>query len=173
MGGTCPLCHPPGPERVLWADRHCRVILVGHPDHPALCRVIWQRHVREMTDLRAAQRAHVLRVVLAVEKALRRLARPVKINLASLGNQVPHLHWHVVPRFRDDAHFPDSVWSARRRRGSRHAVDATELAQSLRRLLGAGTSVSETHGNRQRRGSRLRRGVSETEVPAPKKKAGR
>jgi diadenosine tetraphosphate (Ap4A) HIT family hydrolase len=92
-----------------------------------------------MTDLRDADRAHLLRVVFAVEQALRRVARPAKINLASLGNHVPHLHWHVVPRFRDDAHFPEAVWAARRRRGRKHTVDATRLARSLGRLLGAGT----------------------------------
>jgi len=46
-----------------------------------------------------------------VELALRDVLTPVKINVASLGNMVPHLHWHVIPRFADDAHFPNPVWT--------------------------------------------------------------
>jgi diadenosine tetraphosphate (Ap4A) HIT family hydrolase len=55
-------------------------------------------------------------VVFATERG--RAARglqPDKINLASLGNMVPHLHWHVVPRWRDDSHFPAPIWAAAKR----------------------------------------------------------
>ena len=46
-----------------------------------------------------------------VEQALREVMQPLKVNLASLGNLVPHLHWHVIPRYADDAHFPAPVWA--------------------------------------------------------------
>jgi diadenosine tetraphosphate (Ap4A) HIT family hydrolase len=133
----CPLCHL-RVERVAWRDARCRVILAGEPDYPAFCRVIWGEHVREMTDLGVADRDHLLRVVFAVERALRDLLRPDKVNLASLGNQVAHLHWHVIPRFADDANFPDPVWAARRREGARHEVREEWLAARLAELLGPG-----------------------------------
>jgi diadenosine tetraphosphate (Ap4A) HIT family hydrolase len=131
----CPLCQPLR-EQELWRDARCRVILAGDPDYPGFCRVVWRDHVREMTDLAPADRAHLLAVVLAVESTLRALLDPAKINLASLGNQVPHLHWHVVPRFADDAHFPDPVWAARRRAGVARALDADGLRARLAGLLG-------------------------------------
>jgi diadenosine tetraphosphate (Ap4A) HIT family hydrolase len=68
-----------------------------------------------MSDLPAADRRHLMSVVCAVEVAQRALLRPDKVNLASLGNVVPHLHWHVIPRWRDDRHFPQPVWAAPRR----------------------------------------------------------
>lgn len=80
-----------------------------------LCRVVWRSHVPEMTDLTNGERAHLMAVVYATEAALRAQAAPVKINLASLGNIVPHLHWHVIPRYSDDAFFPDPVWATARR----------------------------------------------------------
>jgi hypothetical protein len=46
-----------------------------------------------------------------VERVLRDTLTPDKVNVASLGNQVPHLHVHIVPRWRDDLTFPDSIWS--------------------------------------------------------------
>ena len=131
---ACPLCQPAA-EKELWRDEHCRVILAGSAEHPAFCRVVWQAHVSEMTDLPLARRAHFMTVVWAVEASLRELLRPVKINLASIGNQVPHLHWHVIPRFEDDAHFPDSVWSAPRRAGVAHPVDEARLKNLLGDLL--------------------------------------
>lgn len=131
----CPLCGPDA-DRTLWRDGRCRVVLAPEPDYPGFCRVVWHAHVREMTDLAVRDRAHLLRVVFAVERALRELLKPDKINLASLGNQVPHLHWHVIPRFADDAHFPDPVWAARRREGARRECRVDELAERLRRALG-------------------------------------
>lgn len=127
---TCALCAAQR-ELVLWRDRSCRIILAGDRDHPAFCRVIWSRHVSEMTDLTSRQRQHLLTVVFTLERVLRSMMAPIKINLASLGNQVPHLHWHVIPRFTDDAHFPAPVWSPRRRRGVPHGVDVAQLADRL------------------------------------------
>jgi diadenosine tetraphosphate (Ap4A) HIT family hydrolase len=131
---ACPLCQPGG-EDVLWRDDVLRVIRVGDPDYPAFCRVILNRHVREMTDLPPDERQRFMQAVFAVESALRELLAPDKINLASLGNQVPHLHWHVIPRFADDRHFPDPVWAAPKRAGTPRAVDGAQLAEFLRQRL--------------------------------------
>jgi diadenosine tetraphosphate (Ap4A) HIT family hydrolase len=110
----CSLCRAEG-EATVWRDGSCRVILVDDADYPGFCRVVWQEHVAEMSDLPAADQRHLLNVVLATETALRQLMRPDKINLASLGNVVPHLHWHVIPRFRDDRHFPQPIWGVPQR----------------------------------------------------------
>ena len=106
----CELCETDGGE-LLWRDGLCRVVLVAEPGYPGFCRAIWNFHVREMTDLAEDERVRFMRVVFAVEQVLREQLRPHKINLASLGNATPHLHWHVIPRFRDDPHFPDPIWS--------------------------------------------------------------
>ena len=87
------------------------MVWVHDDSHPALLRVIWNHHVQEMTDLSAAERAYLMDLVFRVEQFLRRTLRPEKINLASLGNVVPHLHWHVIPRFADDPQFPKPVWA--------------------------------------------------------------
>jgi diadenosine tetraphosphate (Ap4A) HIT family hydrolase len=68
-----------------------------------------------MTDLATADRNHLMAVVFEVEAVLRDVLAPDKINLASLGNLTPHLHWHVIPRWRDDPHFPGSIWGERLR----------------------------------------------------------
>jgi diadenosine tetraphosphate (Ap4A) HIT family hydrolase len=111
---TCELCNHPG-GTVAYRDEKLRVVLVDDVNYPGFCRVIWNRHVKEMTDLAAMERAHFMAVVWCVETALREVMQPDKINLACLGNMTPHLHWHVIPRYADDAQFPGSVWSEARR----------------------------------------------------------
>jgi diadenosine tetraphosphate (Ap4A) HIT family hydrolase len=131
----CTLCQPQN-ETVLWQDRRCRVVLMGDADHPGYCRVVWNKHMREMTDLTKSQRAHYMNVVYGVEQALRALLKPYKINLASTGNRITHLHWHVIPRFEDDVHFPASIWSADKHAGVVHPVDREALTQALYAALG-------------------------------------
>lgn len=128
----CPLCREAGGE-IIWQDEALRVVLPDEPDFPGFTRVIRHAHAAEMTDLEASERTRLLAAVLAVETAMRAALRPDKVNLASLGNAVPHLHWHVVPRFVDDARFPGSPWSvpkpdAEAVAGARRRQDAVRAA---------------------------------------------
>lgn len=108
---NCPLCHSEN-EHIIWQNNKLRVITVHNEVHiPAFCRVIWHAHCAEMTDLNPDERQHLMDVVFHVEAAMRDILQPNKINLASLGNMVPHLHWHIIARFNEDAHFPAPVWS--------------------------------------------------------------
>ena len=129
----CELCDQSGGE-LLWRDERCRVVLVDDPDYPGFCRVIWQSHVREMTDLSSADRAHFMSIVFVVEETLREIMAPDKINLASLGNMTPHLHWHVIPRFADDKHFPGPIWGAAKPESSGRTT-TNGLAEKLRAAL--------------------------------------
>ncbi|OWF66346.1 HIT family protein [Polynucleobacter hirudinilacicola] len=113
---NCTLCKEdlkPEEGQLIWRGDDCRVILVNDSDLPGFCRVIWNRHVPEMTDLTYGEREHLMTLVFAVEEAIRHVMHPDKVNLAALGNMVPHIHWHIIPRYKDDAFFPGSAWSKR------------------------------------------------------------
>jgi len=120
----CELCAAPGGD-LLWSGTNCRVVRVVGAEgeaFPGFCRVVWHRHVAEMSMLAKDEMRHVMDVVLATERAIRRVVRPDKINLASFGNVVPHLHWHVIPRWRDDSHFPAPIWGKAQRTGAARTV---------------------------------------------------
>jgi diadenosine tetraphosphate (Ap4A) HIT family hydrolase len=87
------------------------VILADEASYPGFARVVWRAHVREMSDLPEADRLLLNDAVFRLEMAVREVMQPLKVNVASLGNVVPHLHWHVIPRYADDAHFPAPVWA--------------------------------------------------------------
>jgi diadenosine tetraphosphate (Ap4A) HIT family hydrolase len=126
---SCELCDSDG-GTVIWRDDFCRVVRPAVEGYPGFLRVIVNRHVKEMTDL--AERDRLMKAVFACESALRQLYRPDKVNLASLGNVVPHVHWHVIARFADDAHFPDAIWAAARRPAApRQAVADDVLARAI------------------------------------------
>ena len=129
---TCVLCRGDGGVVVHRAERW-RVVRVEDADFPAFYRVIWNAHAQEFTDLAADERAECLDAVAGVERVLRDALAPTKINLASLGNMVPHLHWHVVARFDWDSRFPDPIW-APARRAVADAVPADRLVVPLDRL---------------------------------------
>ncbi len=134
----CLLCEEEG-GTVLWRDDFCRVVRIPGADYPGFCRVILNRHAAEMTDLADDERSRLMGVVFATEAALRGLFKPLKMNLASFGNKVPHLHWHVIPREADDPHFPDPSWGPPQRPASAahaevsDAAIASRLAESLNR----------------------------------------
>ncbi|MCW7537320.1 HIT family protein [Aquabacterium sp. A7-Y] len=112
--GDCELCRAPGGRLVLQGPRW-RVVRVEDRDFPGFWRVIWNAHCAELTDLDAAERHECIEVVAAVEAVVRRRLAPTKINLAALGNMVPHLHWHLIARYDWDSHFPQPIWGARQR----------------------------------------------------------
>lgn len=131
----CPLCQL-SPTGALWSDAQCLVIPAQISGIGVFCRVVWRTHIREITDLTYSDRHRLLDVVAGTEEVLRDLLRPVKMNVASLGNLVPHLHWHVIPRFQDDPFFPDSVWAtARRPGGTRQVLSEDVLRAALKERL--------------------------------------
>lgn len=109
----CPLCDEAGGHLVVQTPL-LRVIRAAEAGFPAFYRVVWQDHVAELSELSRSERQTCMDAVVAVEQALRRHLQPNKINLAALGNVVPHLHWHVIARFDWDSHYPSPVWAAKR-----------------------------------------------------------
>ena len=85
--------------------------------------------------------------VVVVEHVLRERLAPAKINLAALGNMVPHLHWHVIARFEWDTRFPAPVWA-----GAARGADAARIAHviSLRPAVedALANALSGRSGNR-------------------------
>ena len=132
---NCVLCKDelkPEEGQLIWRGDDCRVILVNDPDLPGFCRVIWNHHVAEMTDLSYGEREHLMTLVFAVEEAVRHVMHPDKVNVAALGNMVPHIHWHVIPRFKDDAFFPGSAWSNKTQETPKPILEARkQKAQQL------------------------------------------
>lgn len=138
---ACPLCQDVGGVLVLEAASW-RVIRADDANFPAFYRLIWRDHVAEFSDLGAADRQACMEAVVTLERVLRDQLQPTKVNIASLGNVVPHLHWHVIARFEWDSHYPNPVWGQAVRQldgpaRDRLAVDLAALDQAVAQALAA------------------------------------
>ena len=137
MTPACPLCREAGGS-LVWQGAWLRLIRATEPLHPAFYRVVWQEHVAEFTELAPLQRLTLMDAVALVEQVVRTQLAPHKINLASLGNAVPHLHWHVVARWSWDAHWPQAVWAPPQRE-----ADARKLAALHQAMPGVDAALHE------------------------------
>ena len=126
----CPLCIEDG-GICLVRTKQYRIVAPCEPEFLGLIRVIWNEHVVEMTDLEILPRNDFMRAVYFVEESVRQMMNPDKINLASLGNAVPHLHWHIIPRWLDDSYFPVPIWCQRQREISAEKVSQRQSDEQL------------------------------------------
>jgi diadenosine tetraphosphate (Ap4A) HIT family hydrolase len=107
-GHGCPLCAALGKgdndfSVEVFTGEVAEVRLERRSRLPGYCIVVWRLgHVAEPTDLVATQANRYWDEVLAAGRAVLAHFNPVKMNYMTLGNTVPHLHTHVVPRYRDD-----------------------------------------------------------------------
>uniref|UniRef100_UPI00404821B0 HIT family protein n=1 Tax=Orrella sp. TaxID=1921583 RepID=UPI00404821B0 len=129
----CPLCRL-DQSTVLFAGPHWLAIDAQDPVYPAFTRIIWHAHVKEMSDLTRLERTDLMGVVFEVEAIMRKHLNPDKINVASLGNQVPHVHWHVIGRWHNDPTFPDAIWSTKAKSADERARSAAHRKSVARRL---------------------------------------
>jgi diadenosine tetraphosphate (Ap4A) HIT family hydrolase len=91
--------------------KHCYVNLNRDQFFPGYSFVFTKGHVTELFHLDRELRGAVMEEVTAVAAALYTLFQPAKINYELLGNMVPHMHWHVVPRFTVDPLWPRPIWA--------------------------------------------------------------
>ena len=137
----CPLCETDG-GLLIFKNDQLRVIQASEVGFPAFYRVVWNAHVPEFSSLSLNDRGTCMNAVVAVEQVLREQLKPVKVNLAALGNAVPHLHWHVVARFDWDGHFPGSVWAVLQREpDAQKLVQLVQQCEQVNRLLAAKLSA--------------------------------
>jgi diadenosine tetraphosphate (Ap4A) HIT family hydrolase len=108
---SCPLCTSDG-GKLIWRGAFWRLVSVDEPGYPGFLRLIVNRHVAELSELALPEQQQLFKLLIAIETRMRELLSPEKINIASLGNHVPHQHWHIIPRWSDDPCFPASIWTA-------------------------------------------------------------
>lgn len=136
----CPLCDADGGEVIARAGKF-RLVRADEEGLPAFYRVVWNDHVAEFSDLPPGDRTLCMDAVVQVERLLREHLAPTKVNLAALGNMVPHLHWHVIARFDWDSRFPAPVWAGAQRESDPARIASVEarrpaLEAALRDALG-------------------------------------
>ena len=112
-----------------------RVFLHEDQFFPGYVLLVLRRHVTELYDLPAADRATLMEEVSRVAQALAQVFRPVKMNYELLGNLVPHIHWHLVPRLATDPGLRSPIWTVEHQPTPPAPAAARERIESIRRAL--------------------------------------
>jgi diadenosine tetraphosphate (Ap4A) HIT family hydrolase len=109
----CPMCRRWDDDAELRVTEleHSFVILNRDQFFPGYTLLFTKQHVTELFHLDPAVRSGLMEEVSRVAGALFTLFQPDKINYELLGNMVPHIHWHLVPRRSDEPLWPRPIWS--------------------------------------------------------------
>jgi diadenosine tetraphosphate (Ap4A) HIT family hydrolase len=100
-------------------------------------KIFSQKPYKELSDCDEATRHALLEAMLMVENSMLSYYVPDKVNIAIFGNYLPHLHIHVMARFKEDSHFPESMWGVKQREGSLDLPDFETFVSFLKKKLDA------------------------------------
>ena len=129
---------------VVWQFPHSVALLGPWQFYHGYCVLVARTHATELSRLDDATRRAYLDEMCLLARAIEEAFRPHKLNYELLGNQVPHLHWHLFPRSADDPEALKPVWlaldraerdNAERSRLSAGPLDRVATAAALRRAL--------------------------------------
>jgi len=97
----------------LYENEHIK-IEIENSEIPWL-KIFTQYPYKEMSEVPSQIRHEIYDLLHIVEKEMIHYYTPTKINIASFGNYVPHVHWHIMARFAEDSYYPEPMWGKKQR----------------------------------------------------------
>ena len=115
----------------------CRAYFNPDQFFPGWVFVVLRWHATELYELSTVERARMIEDVNRMAQALARVYQPVKMNYELLGNQVAHIHWHLIPRLAGDPEPRWPVWRVEHEAAPLPMDQVGARIESLRRALAA------------------------------------
>ena len=112
-----------------------RVFLHEDQFFPGYVLLVLRRHVTELFELPGPERATLMEEVSRVAQALALVFRPIKMNYELIGNLVPHIHWHLVPRLVTDPSLRSPIWTVEHQAAPLGPAAARERIETIRQAL--------------------------------------
>ncbi len=98
---------------VLFENEHIR-IEKEESEIPWL-KIFTQYPYKEMSEVPKEIQREIYALLDIIEREMIDFYQPDKINIASFGNYLPHVHWHIMARFKEDSYFPEPMWGKKQR----------------------------------------------------------
>lgn len=98
-------------------------------------KIFTQKPYKELSDCDEKTREAILKAMLIVEQEMIAYYNPKKINIALFGNYVPHVHIHIMARFEEDSHFPESMWGVKQRESNLNLPTFDTFVQKMKEKL--------------------------------------
>ena len=125
----CPLCDAKN-EDIIYKNNFFRIILVD--EIPGYIRVITNKHIKEFSELSDEEATELMLAVKKIEKKMIEFLNPDKINIAALGNMVPHLHIHIIPRYINDSWWPGATFCDKKRDFNYPSLDIKKYKEEIK-----------------------------------------
>lgn len=117
-------------ENVIYENDLIKVAI--EPFEIPWLKIFTQKNIKEFSQCDYETKMEILRVLDLIEKQMLEYFSPEKINIASFGNYVPHVHFHIQARFKNDSYFPEPTWGKKQRNGK---LDLKSFDVFLQKLL--------------------------------------
>ena len=119
---------------VIYENTHVRI----EPEESEIpwLKIFTQHPYKEMSDVPAEIKFEIYELLDIIEKEMLAYYKPDKINIASFGNYVPHVHWHIMSRFKEDSYFPEPMWGERQRDAQLQHPSFEAFCDGLKKRLG-------------------------------------
>ncbi len=98
-------------------------------------KIFTQKPYKEFSEAPAEVKKEIWHLLDIIEKEMLSFYQPDKINIASFGNYVPHLHFHIMARFQNDSFFPEPMWGKKQREGSYELKEFASFIEQLQQKL--------------------------------------
>jgi len=99
----------------VYEDEH--IFIDVHDSKIPWFKVFTKEPYREFSEVPFKVKLQLLAKLDILEREMLSFFNPTKINIASFGNELPHVHFHIMARFDDDSHFPNPMWGEKLREG--------------------------------------------------------
>ena len=98
-------------------------------------KIFTQHPYKEMSEVPSDIKFDIYYLLDVIEKEMLDYYKPKKINIASFGNYMPHVHWHIMARFEEDSYYPEPMWGTKQREAKLDLPDLDRFCQVLIRKL--------------------------------------
>ena len=98
-------------------------------------KIFTKEPYKEFSDCPKNVKEEILRVLEIIEKEMLSYYKPTKINIASFGNYMPHVHFHIMARFEEDSYFPEPMWGEKQRESTLSLKSLNEFVHYIKPIL--------------------------------------
>ena len=97
--------------------------------------IFTKREIKEFSETTLEEKSEIFRLLDIIEKEMLYYYNPKKINIASFGNMLPRLHWHIMARFEEDSYFPEPMWGKVQRSARLELKSFDKFVEGLNKKL--------------------------------------
>ena len=111
------------------------IYIDSHDSSIPWLKIFPKRVIKEFSECTKDEKSSILEALDTIEKKMLSFYNPTKINIASFGNYLPHLHFHIMARFELDSHYPEPMWGVKQREPNLSLPDFETFVQNVQNIL--------------------------------------